>query len=122
MRIKPKKLLAFFMAAVIVLLPFRFGHAFVQGEHKLDHAMIGHGIQECDHSDNSHASLHCSYQDHDAVALDECCGDQCSGAQVLNTRSLGLHFSSSQDFNHPCFKSMPEVFVFFRFRPPIAIS
>jgi len=122
MHLESKKLLALVIAVVIALLPFRFAHAASGGNLALDQSNAAHGGPVCDRGADMHSSHQGTGHAHDGASIDDCCGDQCAGAQVLVPSSLDLHFSPSRDFNHPWIERLPEVLAFIKFRPPIFFS
>lgn len=123
MDLKSNKSLAILVAVAIVLLPFRFGHAMAENDSAgVNQSIMVHVGQICDHGASSHYSHQYAEHAPDATSFDECCGDQCAGAQGLVSSSLDFKFPVTQQFNPLWLKPMPEILVFVKYRPPIFLS
>ncbi len=117
-----KRVLALFVAVVIAMLPFRFGHAVDGSDMPLKHPCAKRAGSICDHGHDTHARDPCAEFAHDEASSNDCCEDQCSGGQVLVSTTIDLRLSPSRGFKHLRFTRVPEVPAFAKYRPPTFIS
>jgi len=119
-----KNSLVFLIVLAIALLPFRWGHEAgidahtVAGESNLDHSVTHAG----DSDTNTHNTNSCDEVSPDHASVDDCCGDQCSTAQILLPSACNLHFSPSHSYDLVWSQWLPEAIVSAELRPPIKLS
>jgi len=119
-----KKFMVLLIALAIALLPIRFGHAvgvdahIAAGVPNSSH----HDMHDCNLDENRHASDSCDGYSPDGSLVDDCCGDQCSGAQLILTSVFNLHFTPSHSYDMAWSQWLPEPIISAEFRPPINLS
>lgn len=112
------------IAFAIALLPLRFGHAVGVDAHtsaeEPNSSQLhkhGHDLDEPKHASGS-------YNDYlpGESFVDDCCGDQCSGAQILVTSAFNLHITPSHSYDLAWSQWLPEQIASAKYRPPIKFS
>jgi len=108
----------------IALLPFRFGHAAgVDGDLASGESLSSHlGMHDCDHAGSTNTFHGCGSHSADGSSSDDCCGDQCSSAQIFLPSAFNLHFTPSHSFDLVLSHRLPEPIASAEHRPPIKLS
>ena len=120
----PKNILVLLIVLAVALLPFRFGYAagvdaaVASGEPLSSHL----GMHDCDHAGSTYTPHGCGSNSPDGSSSDDCCGDQCSSAQILLSGAFNLRFTSSHSFDLLWLHRLPEPLASAEHRPPIKLS
>ena len=124
MRDNSNNLLVFLIVLAIALLPIRFGHAVSMDSHAKsgEHSSSHLGMHGCDLDENTHTASGCDDYSSDRSLSDDCCGDQCSTAQILLPSTFNLHFAPSNSYDLVWSQWLPETIVAIDYRPPIKLS
>lgn len=119
-----KNIVVLLIVLAIALLPIRFGHAVGDDAHAVAGELVSShpGMHGCDLDKNTHASNSCDDYSPDGSFVDDCCGDQCSSAQILLSSAYNQHFTPSHRFDLAWSQWLPEPIVSAEFRPPIHLS
>ena len=118
------KIMVLMIALAIALLPLRFGHAAevdvraTGGELNSSHLHThGHDPDENRHTPDSHNE----YSPVESV-VDDCCGDQCSGAQILITSAFNFYSTFLPRYDLAWSQHLPDPIASAKYRPPIRLS
>jgi len=121
MREKFRKLLLLLVASAVSVLPIHFAQA--AGTHGVtlfgDAVTHDAGIGDCDHNKSPNNAVGCDNHPSAATSTDDCCGDNCAGAQMLFTQSFSFQFVTTTDFELVWSQQLPDPIASAEYRPPI---
>jgi hypothetical protein len=121
MREKFRKLLLLLIVSAISLLPIHFAQA--AGRHGV--ALFGDtvthdaGMACCDPIKSPDNAIGCANHPSAATSVDDCCGDNCAGAQMLFTQGFSFHFVTATGFELLWSQQLPDPIASAEYRPPI---
>ena len=124
MREKFNKFLLLLIVSAISLLPLRFAQtAAAQAASPTSDTVAHHiGMAGCESAKSPHAANGCDTYKGAASSMDDCCGDNCAGAQMLLTQGFDFFFISASMFNPVQSQQLPDPIASAEHRPPIVIS
>jgi hypothetical protein len=126
MQEKSKQFLVMLLALTVLLLPIHFVWAVgahgagVSGEIIANHS----GMTGCGHDQtgNLQDASDCRDNSSCATSVDDCCGGNCSGAQMFLPTAFESHFTYATGFDLVWSQQLPDPIASAEFRPPIVIS
>lgn len=124
MREKSNKFLTVLIALALSVLPMHFTQAAVAcGSGSFGEIVVHNsGMSGCAHAGASHGiEVDDNYPSCDNSA-DNCCGDNCSGAQMVLTQHFSFQLLPATDFEMIWTQRLPDSLSSTEYRPPIALS
>ncbi|MCB1862463.1 MAG: hypothetical protein KDI47_12160 [Gammaproteobacteria bacterium] len=124
MREKADKLLAVVIVLALLALPMRFVQAAVMHGSGSFTEIVAQdsGMGGCAHAGASHQTLSCDRHSSSGDALENCCGENCTGAQMALNQHFDSLFVPATVFDRFYAQQSPDFVSSAKYRPPIAIS